>query len=451
MPLSISSSHWPAWSRTGGARNRPAFIWHTFIIAIIVVISAVAMWYSIGATILHASQVYLYPHNNGQQQQQQRQQQQQLQQVPSFVPQSAMIFVPALNISLAARPAAFGPKITDHLGGDEDGPFGFEGPLEVVIDSYGCAGHDTPRDYTNKIVLIERGECSFYDKIYNLQTQNAAAVVVGDNVYRRGLVTMYTEREDYVVIPSVFVSKESYNILRELRGHDQHIVVTVADLESSVIGTVIFLMLSPLCSLSLIYCFLMLHRRYKKMQERASKKAVAKLPVRIWHRPDPENHRQICGENDILTNNETEFNEGSSSQEPSALETPAKISLETSNSDEEREKVWTSSAECIICMDDYVDGVSQVMRLPCHHEFHVECITRWLTTRKKTCPICKYDVTLGKRVSDSAATGGASSGSDDVSVLGETDELGSDEFDSSSGSSSSSETMRLLDDPQTRV
>ncbi|KAL1877381.1 hypothetical protein VTK73DRAFT_8676 [Phialemonium thermophilum] len=48
--------------------------------------------------------------------------------------------------------------------------------------------------------------------------------------------------------------------------------------------------------------------------------------------------------------------------------------------------------ECVVCLEEYVDGVSRVMSLPCGHEFHVECITPWLTTRRRTCPICKGDV-----------------------------------------------------------
>jgi len=48
--------------------------------------------------------------------------------------------------------------------------------------------------------------------------------------------------------------------------------------------------------------------------------------------------------------------------------------------------------ECVVCLEEYIDGVSQVMSLPCGHEFHVDCITPWLTTRRRTCPICKGDV-----------------------------------------------------------
>ncbi|CRK43615.1 hypothetical protein BN1723_019253 [Verticillium longisporum] len=48
--------------------------------------------------------------------------------------------------------------------------------------------------------------------------------------------------------------------------------------------------------------------------------------------------------------------------------------------------------ECVVCLEEYENGVSQVMSLPCGHEFHADCITPWLTTRRRTCPICKGDV-----------------------------------------------------------
>merc|ERR1712146_196295 len=43
-------------------------------------------------------------------------------------------------------------------------------------------------------------------------------------------------------------------------------------------------------------------------------------------------------------------------------------------------------AICAICLSDYSDGES-LRRLPCGHEFHVECCDAWLQ-RNKRCPLC---------------------------------------------------------------
>ena len=64
----------------------------------------------------------------------------------------------------------------------------------------------------------------------------------------------------------------------------------------------------------------------------------------------------------------------------------------------------SSSLECVVCLEDYVPHVSRVMRLPCGHEFHVGCITPWLVTKKRTCPICKGDVV--KMVREKGSVGG---------------------------------------------
>ncbi|KAI4197234.1 MAG: hypothetical protein LQ350_006065 [Teloschistes chrysophthalmus] len=77
--------------------------------------------------------------------------------------------------------------------------------------------------------------------------------------------------------------------------------------------------------------------------------------------------------------------------------------------------------ECVVCLEEYIDGQSKVMRLPCGHEFHAECITPWLTTRRRTCPICKGDVvrSLAKpagRSSSQLAPSGSPSAGEDVQV-----------------------------------
>ena len=76
------------------------------------------------------------------------------------------------------------------------------------------------------------------------------------------------------------------------------------------------------------------------------------------------------------------------------------------------QNIPSSSLECVVCLEDYVPHVSRVMRLPCGHEFHVGCITPWLVTKRRTCPICKGDVV--KMVREKGAMGGGIVGDADV-------------------------------------
>nr|XP_014718472.2 LOW QUALITY PROTEIN: E3 ubiquitin-protein ligase RLIM-like [Equus asinus] len=48
------------------------------------------------------------------------------------------------------------------------------------------------------------------------------------------------------------------------------------------------------------------------------------------------------------------------------------------------------SKSCSICITEYTED-SELCILPCSHEYHVHCITRWLA-ENSTCPICRREV-----------------------------------------------------------
>lgn len=107
----------------------------------------------------------------------------------------------------------------------------------------------TPPQPPYKIALVERGGCDFATKVQAAQERGAAGVVVGDMIghpgeseeegrERESLITMFSpgtplnigswkvaneaEDTDNIFIPSVFVSRASYLLLRDMlqRGND---------------------------------------------------------------------------------------------------------------------------------------------------------------------------------------------------------------------------------------
>lgn len=53
----------------------------------------------------------------------------------------------------------------------------------------------------------------------------------------------------------------------------------------------------------------------------------------------------------------------------------------------------TENTQCQICFCDYTDG-EKLRMLPCFHDYHVQCIDRWLKDNT-TCPICRANLADG--------------------------------------------------------
>lgn len=162
--------------------------------------------------------------------------------------------------------------------------------------------------------------------------------------------------------------------------------------------TLLVLVVSPLVTLTVVYALLLLRSRIRRRRWRAPKSVVDRLPIRTYH-------TMSC----TSTTSSTRFASPRSSSPTSPLlqTSPRTVTARSrprsatasgigdavsASLDRASAKVSTSQpeksakptkpykkyngkqVECVVCLEEYVDGESRVMSLPCGHEFHAECM-----------------------------------------------------------------------------
>ncbi|ORY19670.1 hypothetical protein BCR34DRAFT_135 [Clohesyomyces aquaticus] len=190
------------------------------------------------------------------------------------------------------------------------------------------------------------------------------------------------------------------------------VTLTPTNMSSSpFFDTLLVLVVSPLVTLTVVYALLLLRSRIRRRRWRAPKSVVERLPVRTYHTISDTGSSPSA--TPVASSPTTPLLQHSHSRPTSSLSRPRSRTTSevpaTSSSfqqggrtpeEEKREaglaewrrRYGGRQRECVVCLEEYVDGVSRVMSLPCGHEFHADCITPWLVTRRRTCPICKGDV-----------------------------------------------------------
>lgn len=165
-------------------------------------------------------------------------------------------------------------------------------------------------------------------------------------------------------------------------------------------NTLFVLVVSPLITLAIVYIMLLVRARIRRRRWRAPKSVVERLPVRIYHvlstrtsssgadtpRPpiytpstpllvghrqaDPGNGSTAEPASDLLDSSTP----SSSSQYGSLGSSAAVQEKVTERRDEWRRRHGGKQVECSVCLEEYEDGISKVMSLPCGHDFHADCM-----------------------------------------------------------------------------
>ena len=159
--------------------------------------------------------------------------------------------------------------------------------------------------------------------------------------------------------------------------------------------TLLVLVVSPLVTLTVVYALLLLRSRIRRRRWRAPKSVVDRLPIRTYQ-------TMSCS----TTTSSTRFTSPHSSSAHSPQRQPSQRSItrtrprsatasgigeavsasleraaakpsfqeKTARDIQSKRKYTGRQIECVVCLEEYVDGKSKVMSLPCGHEFHAECM-----------------------------------------------------------------------------
>lgn len=162
--------------------------------------------------------------------------------------------------------------------------------------------------------------------------------------------------------------------------------------------TLLVLVVSPLVTLTVVYALLLLRARIRRRRWRAPKSVVDRLPVRTYHTLSPRNSTVTSPVTSPAASSPTtpllQRSATSPGQRPRSATTsnlpdqiialsgpPATVGSAATEQEkterglaEWRRKYGGKQVECVVCLEEYIDGVSRVMSLPCGHEFHADCM-----------------------------------------------------------------------------
>jgi hypothetical protein len=168
--------------------------------------------------------------------------------------------------------------------------------------------------------------------------------------------------------------------------------------------TLLVLVVSPLVTLTVVYSLLLLRSRIRRRRWRAPKSVVERLPVRTYHTisslSTTSTNSSVSPQASPLPTSTTPLlrsgarpisqtrqrpRSRTTSEVPAAGTSFGSTATPVLSPEEVQEKREAGLAEwrrryggkqkeCVVCLEEYVDGVSRVMSLPCGHEFHAECM-----------------------------------------------------------------------------
>ncbi len=221
------------------------------------------------------------------------------------------------------------------------------------------------------------------------------------------LTTIFGDDEEDVEFLSPASTKEVQEDLMDEDEDDRNdeyeglwVTLTPTSGASPFLDTLLVLVVSPLVTLTIVYALLLIRSRIRRRRWRAPKSVVERLPVRTYQTIPPSGAQSPRLPSPSSSSPSTPLLQQTPSPpsrprprsrtttgipEPSDLvrvnSNPLQTPLLSRTPEHEKpagESEWRKymgkQIECVVCLEEYVDGVSRVMSLPCGHEFHADCM-----------------------------------------------------------------------------
>lgn len=192
------------------------------------------------------------------------------------------------------------------------------------------------------------------------------------------------------------LSPEELVLSEETKGHQGlWVTLTPATMSTSpLFDTLLVLVVSPLVTLTVVYSLLLVRSRIRRRRWRAPKSVVDRLPVRVYHTMTNSSSTTSSQTSSPITSspaspllrtssrlipNPNRPRSQTASSVLAQTESSAGRSASPSKEKESTASIWRKrytgrQIECVVCLEEYVDGQSRVMSLPCGHEFHADCM-----------------------------------------------------------------------------
>jgi hypothetical protein len=225
------------------------------------------------------------------------------------------------------------------------------------------------------------------------------------------LNTIFGEDEEDVEYPQGASMSTDHTEAIASNGNDDEseglwVTLTPTSGASPFLDTLLVLVVSPLVTLTVVYALLLIRSRIRRRRWRAPKSVVERLPVRTYQTvaasssgsqtprqptspilPTPSVTTPLLQRSASPSRPRPRSRTTSGVPEPGDLSrvnsSPLQVPTVTrrlpeheknASTESEWKKYMGKQVECVVCLEEYVDGVSRVMSLPCGHEFHADCM-----------------------------------------------------------------------------